>query len=64
MSIMSLEELRDALQDRRLDVVSRATGIHANTLGKIKRGEQQNPKLSTVEALSEYFNTTCHGGCK
>ena len=63
MNVMDVAELRNALKDRRLNIVSEATGVHPNTLSRIREGEQTNPKLSTLKALSDYFNGTCYGGC-
>ena len=53
--MMSLQQIRDALADRRLDIVAKATGLHANSVGRIRDGRNVNPKASTLEALSRYL---------
>ena len=60
MVLMSVEEIREALKDRRLDIVSEATGINTNTLGFIRRGEHDNPTLATLQKLSDYFTSTSY----
>lgn len=64
MNLLDVAEVQKALQDRKLSVVAEATGIHPNTLSMLRRGEQENPTLKTLKALSDYFNGTCYGGCK
>jgi hypothetical protein len=54
-TMMSLQQIRDALADRRLDIVAKATGLHANSVGRIRDGRNLNPKASTLEALSRYL---------
>jgi DNA-binding XRE family transcriptional regulator len=54
--MMSLEQIRVQLMDRRLSVVAAAIGVHRNTLISIRDGRNTNPSLRTMEALSAYFN--------
>lgn len=49
-----LEQIREKMADRNLAEVARRTGIHANTLWSIKRGDR-NPSYETLEKLAEYF---------
>ena len=63
MNVMDVTELREALQDRKLNVLAEATGVHVNTLSELKNGRATNPKLSTLKALSDYFNGTRYGKC-
>jgi len=37
-TLMSLEEIREELDDRRIDLVSTATGLHRSTLHRIREG--------------------------
>jgi len=53
--MMTVEEIRKALKDRRLLVVSEATKTHYNTLRDIRDGVTKDPKHATVVALSEYL---------
>lgn len=55
MNILDLEKIKDALQDRRLDIVSDATGIHRNTLAAIRSGKATNPSYGTISKLSDYL---------
>jgi len=58
MNVMDIDELIEALQDRKLSLVAEATGIHPNTLSDIKNGRSDNPTLKTLKALSDYFNVS------
>jgi transcriptional regulator with XRE-family HTH domain len=58
---MSLEEIRQALQDRRLSMVADATGLHYNTVRAISAGENNNPTHETMRLLSEYLQGRQHG---
>ena len=53
--MMTLQEIRSALGDRRLDLVAKATGLHANSIARIRDGKNLNPKHSTLVALSTYL---------
>lgn len=53
--LLSLEQIKAALADRRISSVAAATGLHANTLHQIKKGINVNPSLRTVTILSQYL---------
>lgn len=53
--MMTIEEIKQQLSDRRVDVVSQATGVHYNTVYKIKTGKNINPTYNVIKALSDYF---------
>jgi transcriptional regulator with XRE-family HTH domain len=53
--LLSLEQIKAALADRRISAVAAATGLHANTLHQIKKGRQTNPSLRTITILSDYL---------
>lgn len=53
--MLDLKEIQRQLQDRRLSSVSRATGLHYNTVYKIKQGNARNPSYQVVKALSDYL---------
>ena len=53
--LLSLEQIKAALADRRISAVAAATGLHANTLHQIKKGRQINPSLRTLTILSDYL---------
>lgn len=53
--MLDLDEIKAALQDRRLDVVSDATGLHRNTIAGIRSGKVADPSYKAVKALSDYL---------
>lgn len=53
--MLTLNEIRTALADRRLSVVAKATGIHVTTIARIRDGISLDPKSSVVAALSAYL---------
>lgn len=53
---MTLEQIREALRDRTITVVARATGLHENTIYRIASGQNTNPSLRTLTILSEYLS--------
>ena len=52
---MTLDQIIAALKDRRLDIVSKATGLHRETLRRIRDGLAVAPTHDTVEKLRAYF---------
>jgi DNA-binding XRE family transcriptional regulator len=53
--MLTLEQIKDRLQDRRIDKVAKATGLARQTVHEIKVGINTNPKLNTMLALSAYL---------
>ena len=53
--MMTLEDIRAALKDRRVDLVAEATGVHYNTVRQIRDNPDANPTWRTMEALSLYL---------
>ena len=53
--MLTLDQLRTALDDRNLEKVSARTGIHRNTLAAIRNGTNANPTYATMKALSDYL---------
>ena len=52
---MTVLEIRKALKDRRLNMVSEATGLHVNTIREIRDGVSTDPRNSSVVALADYL---------
>lgn len=52
--MLTLNDIRKRLQDRNIQAVSRNTGLHFNTLHRIKRGDSM-PSYATLERLSAYL---------
>lgn len=57
---MKIEEIRVALKDRRISMVAEKTGVHYDTIRRIRDGVVTNPSMSVYLALSEYLK----GGIK
>lgn len=53
--MLTLDEVRQRLQDRRLAVVAEATGITMPTLWRIRRDPKTGVRYSTLEKLNRYF---------
>jgi len=54
---MHIDVLSRKLQDKRLKKVAKSTGLHYNTLRKIRDDEDANPTLNVMNTLSDYFRT-------
>ena len=52
---MTLQQIADALKDRRLSVVSEATGLTRETLRRVRDGRAERPEHETVRRLTEYL---------
>lgn len=52
---MTLEQIVAALKDRRIDMVSEATGLHYQTVMKVRNGDSKNPSNDTMRALEAYL---------
>lgn len=53
--MMTLDELRAALADRKPKVVAAATGVHENTIRDVASGRNDNPTYRVMHALSDYL---------
>lgn len=53
--ILTIKQIRHLLQDRRLEVVANACGLHYNTVLYIRDTDQRNVGYKTLEKLSAYF---------
>jgi|YNPMSStandDraft_1061717.scaffolds.fasta_scaffold97453_2 transcriptional regulator with XRE-family HTH domain len=52
---LSLDVIRACLQDRKLRQVAKATGLHYNTLWKIRQGRAKRPSADVIFRLSRYL---------
>lgn len=55
--MMTLDQIRSALDDRILYVVADRTGIHRNTIAKIKNGKIENPTYCVMKKISDYLSS-------
>jgi len=53
--IMTLEEVRAGLSDRKLTVVAEETGLKYHTVMEIANGKRVNPTYETYIALVNYL---------
>jgi len=53
--MLTLDEIKRSLQDRRLAVVAEATGLHYNTVRKVANEPNVNPSYVVIKALSDYL---------
>lgn len=56
---MTVEQIAEALRDRRIPVVAKATGIHHNTIAAIRDGKTTHPSHRVVTLLADYLTRTC-----
>lgn len=55
--MLTLQQVRKSLSDRQLSKVSKATGIHYNTLREIRDNPDANPTYKVLSALSKYLES-------
>ena len=53
--LLSLEDIQLLLKDKRLYVVSEATGLSFPTLKKMADGKKENFTYKTIKAISDYL---------
>lgn len=51
----ALEKIRYALRDRVAKVVAKETGLHWQTIMKLKSGSIKEAKIDTIRRLSDYL---------
>ena len=51
------EEISRKLHDRRLDIVSRESGVGVLTIARVRDGKATNPTLDTLNKLWNYLET-------
>jgi len=54
--MMTLEQIKVALADRRPSLVAKAIGVRVSTVIDIRDGHTENPSYATVKALSDYLS--------
>ena len=53
--MLTLDEIRKKLFDRRLSVIAKSIGVRHGTLIDLREGRTANPSYETVRRLAEYF---------
>lgn len=59
--MMTIQEIRLALRDRRISMVAEATGLHYNTIKSVRDKTAANPSYRVLKALSDYLEGAKHG---
>ena len=54
--MMTLEQIKAALRDRRISMVARATDLHVNTVIEVRDSPDANPTYRVLKALSDYLS--------
>lgn len=54
--ILTVQQVRYLLQDRRLEVVANSIGLSYHTLQRIRDNDEWNVSYNTLKKLSDYFN--------
>ena len=54
--MMTLDQIKAALLDRRIAMVAQATGLHANTVIEVRDSPKANPTYRVLKALSDYLS--------
>jgi len=62
--MLTLEQIRDQLQDRRLTIVAERTKLHPNTLRDIRNNPDCNPSHRVLLALSEYLTSSAQSALR
>lgn len=53
--MLTIEQIREELQDRRLQMVAKGAGLTYPTVQKIRDGNAVKPSYETIKALSDYL---------
>ena len=53
--MLTLDQIKTHLADRKLEAVAAATNIHRNTIAAIKNGKNENPSYTVMRRLSDYL---------
>ena len=57
--MLTLQQIKGALDDRMLSKVAAATGLHYNTLRDVRNNPDANPTYKVLLAISEYLERGC-----
>lgn len=54
--MMTIDEIKAALEDRKLSVVAEKTGLHYNVLYSLVSGRVKSPSYETVRRIQKYLD--------
>ena len=55
IKMLSIEDVKKGLQDRRVGLIKRKTGLSYPTIQGIRDGTNTNPTLNVLQRLSDYL---------
>lgn len=53
--MLTIEEIRERLEDRQLSKVAKATGLSTQTLWRIRQSKDVSVRFDTAYKLAQYF---------
>ena len=59
--MLTLDQIKQRLTDRRPSKVAEAIGVHVNTILQIRDDPNANPTYRVVSALSDYLESNNNG---
>lgn len=59
--MLTIEKIRELLQDRNLEAVSKATKLSRQTLSGIRSGKAKDYSYSTIKTISDYLEGVNNG---
>jgi transcriptional regulator with XRE-family HTH domain len=59
--MLSIEQIREMLKDRNLEVVAERTGLSRQTLSNIRNSKAKSPSYSTIKTISDYLEGKNNG---
>ena len=62
LNMLTLDQIRAAMRDRRLAKVAEETGLHYNTIREIRDNPDANPTYKVIKALSDYLTRVATHG--
>jgi transcriptional regulator with XRE-family HTH domain len=59
--MLSVEQIKEMLKDRNLEIVAERTGLSRQTLSNIRNGKAKAPSYSTIKTISDYLEGKNNG---
>ena len=59
--MLTIQQIRDALRDRRISMVAAATGLHYNTIKNVRDNVNSNPSYKVLKKLTDYLSEANNG---
>jgi transcriptional regulator with XRE-family HTH domain len=59
--MLSVEQIKEMLKDRNLEIVAERTGLSRQTLSNIRNDKAKAPSYSTIKTISDYLEGKNNG---